>query len=68
MKVNPMVFIVIWYQLVDYAATEMGFLDDYSDAAPQCKSMRGNDITTFLLHVAQCTIFNIKNRYNPFEK
>ena len=47
--------------LVDYAASEMGSLDDYSDAAPQGKSMRGNSITTFLLHVAQCIIFNQTN-------
>ena len=48
--------------LVDYAATEMGPLEDYSDAAPQGKSMRGNGINTFLLHVAQCIIFNQTNR------
>ena len=47
--------------LVDYAVTEMGSLDDYSDAAPQGKSMRGNGITTFLLHVAQFIIFNQTN-------
>ena len=47
--------------LVEYAATEMGFLDDYSDAAPKGKSIRGNGITTFLLHVAQCIIFNQTN-------
>ena len=46
--------------LVDYAVIEMGFLDDYSGAAPQGKIMRGNGITTFLLHVAQCIIFNKK--------
>ena len=44
--------------LVVYAATEMGYLDDYSDAAPKGKSIRGNGITTFLLHVSQCIIFN----------
>ena len=44
--------------LVGYAVTEMGFLDDYSDTAPQEKSIRGNGITTFLLHAAQCIIFN----------
>ena len=48
--------------LVEYAATEMGSLDEYSDAAPKRKSIRGNGITTFLLHVAQCIIFNLKNR------
>ena len=34
--------------LVDYAVTEMGSLDDYSDAAPQGKSMRVNGITKFI--------------------
>ena len=37
----------------------MGFLDDYSDADPNHKSIRGNGITTFLFHVAQCIIFNL---------
>ena len=44
--------------LVDYAVTEMGSLDDYLDTAPQGKSMRVNGVTTFLLHIAQCIIFN----------
>ena len=48
--------------LVEYAATEMGFLDDYYDADPNHKSIRGNSITTFLLHVSQCIIFNQTNR------
>ena len=39
--------------LVDYAVTEMGFLDDYLDTAPQGKSIRGSGIITFILHVAQ---------------
>ena len=47
--------------LIEYAATEMGFLDYYSDADPNHKSMRGNGITTFLFHVAQCIIFNLTN-------
>ena len=47
--------------LVEYAATEMGFLDDYSDANPNHKSIRVNGITTFLLHVSQCIIFNQTN-------
>ena len=47
--------------LVDYAATEIGSLDDYSDAAPQGKSIRGNGITTFIFHVALCIIFNKNN-------
>ena len=50
----------IYSMLVDYADTEMGSLHDYSDASPQGKSMRGNGITTFLLHVAQFIIFNQK--------
>ena len=45
--------------LVEYAVTEMGFLDDYSDADPNHKSIRGNGITTFLFHVTQCIIFNL---------
>ena len=49
--------------LVDYAATEMGSLDDYSDAAPKGKSIRENGITTFLLHFAQCIIFNQTNYF-----
>ena len=47
--------------LIEYAATEMGFLDDYYDADTNHKSIRGNGITTFLFHVAQCIIFNLKN-------
>ena len=41
----------------------MGFLDDYSDADPNHKSIRGNGITTFLFHVAQCIILNLTNRF-----
>ena len=48
--------------LVDYAATEMGSLDYYSDASPKVKSIRENGITTFLFHVAQYIIFNQTNR------
>ena len=48
--------------LVEYVASEMGFLDDYSDADPNNKGIRGNGITTFLLHIAQCIIFNLTNR------
>ena len=48
--------------LVEYAATEMGFLGDYSDADPNHKSIRGNGITTFILHIAQCIISNQTNR------
>ena len=43
--------------LVDYAVTEMGCFDDYSDAAPHAKNMRENGITAFILHVAQCITF-----------
>ena len=35
----------------------MGFLDDYSDADPYHKSIRGNGITKFIFHVAQCILF-----------
>ena len=47
--------------LIEYAASEMGFLDYYSDADPNHKSIRGNGITTFLFHVAQCILFNLAN-------
>ena len=45
--------------LVEYAATEMGFHDDDSDADTNHRSIRGNGITTFLFHIAQCIIFNL---------
>ena len=48
---------------VEYAVTNMGCFDDYLDAAPRAKIMRGNGITTFLLHVYQCITFHQKNRY-----
>ena len=47
--------------LIKYSATEIGFLDDYSDADPNHKSIKGNGITTFLFHVDQCIIFNLTN-------
>ena len=47
--------------LIEYAATQMGFLDDYSDADPNHKIIRRNGITTFLFHAAQFIIFNITN-------
>ena len=47
--------------LIEYAATEMGFLDYYSDADQNHKIIRGNGITTFLFHVAQCIISNLTN-------
>ena len=33
----------------------------YSDNDPNHKSIRGNGITTFLFHVAQCIIFCLTN-------
>ena len=47
--------------LVAYAATEMGFLDDYSDVDPDQKSIRGDGITTFIFHVAQCILLHLTN-------
>ena len=44
--------------LLDYTVTEMGCFDDYSDAATCAKTMRGNGITNFILHVSQCITFN----------
>ena len=52
--------------LVDYAVTEMGCFDDYSDAAPRAKNMRENGITTFLLHVYQCVTFRQKIYSNTY--
>ena len=43
---------------VDYVVTVMVFFDDYLDAAPRAKTMRGNGDNTFLFHVAQCITFN----------
>ena len=43
---------------VDYSVIDMGCFDDYPDAAPHAKKMRGNVITTFLLHIYQCITFN----------
>ena len=47
--------------LVDYSVTEMVCFDEYLDAAPRVKTMRGNGITTFLLHVSQCITFSQTN-------
>ena len=47
--------------LVDYAVTVMGSFDDYPDAAPSAKTMRGNGITKFLLHFAQRSTFRKTN-------
>ena len=44
--------------LLDYGVIEIGRFDDYSDAAPPAKTMRGNGITTFLLRVDQCITFH----------
>ena len=44
--------------LLDYAVTDMGWFDDYSDAEQRERTMRGNGITIFLLYVAQCITFN----------
>ena len=45
--------------LVDYAVTDMGCFDGYYDSAPCTKKMKGNVITTFLLHFTQC--MNLKH-------
>ena len=63
---NMISIVVFFYKntlksmLVDCAVTEMGCFDDYSDAAPRAKNMRGNGINTFLLHISKCIPFNIK--------
>ena len=44
--------------LADYSVTDISCFDDYSNAAPRTKTMRGNGITTFFLHVAQCSTFH----------
>ena len=61
---RQMISVVVFYysetlksMLVEYAATEMVFLDYYSDADPNHKIIRGNGITTFLFHVSKCIIF-----------
>ena len=43
--------------LVDYAGTEDGCLDYYSDAASVGKTIRGLGFATLSLHVAQCLAF-----------
>ena len=60
-----MISVVVFYYsnklqsvLVDYSVTYMGCFDDYSDATLRFKTMRGNGITTFLLHFSQCITFN----------
>ena len=44
--------------LVDYKVKDIGCFDDYSNAAPRAKTMRGNGINTFFLHADQCITFN----------
>ena len=44
--------------LADDASIEMGSFDYYLDAEPRDKTMGGNGITTFSLHVDQCITFN----------
>ena len=44
--------------LVDYAVTDMGCFDDYLDSAPRAKTMKRNDLNTFILHVSQCITSN----------
>ena len=43
--------------LVDCAVADMGYFYDYPDAVPRAKTMRGNFITTFILHISQCITF-----------
>ena len=50
--------------LVEYSVTYMGCFDDYSDSEPRAKTMRGNGIITFILHLSQCITLNIKNCYS----
>ena len=51
--------------LVDYAATEMGSFGYYLDADSKGKSMRGDGITTFLLHVVRRTHVDRKSVVRP---
>ena len=44
-----------------YSVTYMGCFEYYLEATPRAKTMRGNGITTFRLHVAQCTNFRQKH-------
>ena len=69
----PMISVVVFYlsntlqsMLVDYIVTYMGCFDDYSYDAPRAKTMRGNGITIFLLHVFLCITFNQKNCSNTY--
>ena len=44
--------------LMGYSVTEMGCFDDYLNAAPRSKTIKGNGITTFLLKFSQCINLN----------
>jgi hypothetical protein len=44
--------------MVDYAVTEFVCFDDYLDASPLVKTMRGTGFTVFILHIAQCMAFH----------
>ena len=46
--------------LVDYSVPDIGCFDDYSDAAPRAKNIRGNGITAFILQISLCITFNKK--------
>eukprot|EP00978_Attheya_sp_CCMP212_P024027 scaffold74797_cov54-Attheya_sp.AAC.1 len=43
--------------LVDYAATELGCLDHYSDSVSNGKTIQGLGAASLLLHIAQCFSF-----------
>ena len=49
---------------MDYAVIEKGCFDDYSNYVPHAKTMSGNGINTFILHVSHCITFNFKNSYS----
>ena len=44
--------------LVDYAVIEISRFDGYLDAATRAKTIRGNGINNFILHVSQCITFD----------
>ena len=45
--------------LVDYEVTDMGFFDNYLDAEPRAKQIKGNGITNFLFHVEKFITLDI---------
>ena len=69
MEMSPLLVSVVVFSysntlqsmLVDCAVIEIGCFDDYLDSAPQAKTMKINDLNTFILHVAQCITFNQTN-------